>query len=452
MIDFRIKKLLAIQALLLTIWGIFLYRLFHITLKTGNITSFWTSYWFYWLFFIITNILFLKFFALPSKTILKAVSSFNANEDMTWSMIEETLNQKDQNLISLKTEYEKENLKYRTLLDSLLDPVFIYDESLAVTYSNNAFQTLFHFSSTQNSFPLIEITRNLEFQEILRTAQRQDTPAKFTNFSFNQIQDPHKSFFEIKIFPMKNLSGHLCLMHDTTQMKMAELMREDFVSNFSHEVRTPLTILNGQLQNLKQSLLPSGSDDKSLQTIFERIDNNSRRLINLFNDLLRLTSVEKKIEIQREEVNIEQMIETLCEELIINYPGKKVKFEHYFEETLFWVDYNLFEQTLINLIDNALKYSSADGQISFKSYSEKINSEKLNVLEISDNGAGIPEDQVHRIFERFFRVDASRSSQIEGTGLGLAIVKHIIQKHDGKIKAKSSSTGTTFTLHFPAKI
>ena len=139
MIDFRIRKLLAIQAFLLSFWGIFLYRLFHVTLKTGNITSFWTSYWFYWLLFITSNILFLKFFAMPSKNILKSVSSVNANEDMTWSMIEETINQKDQDLLSLKTQYEKENFKYRTLLDSLLDPVFIYDESLAVTYSNHAF-------------------------------------------------------------------------------------------------------------------------------------------------------------------------------------------------------------------------------------------------------------------------------------------------------------------------
>ncbi len=406
MIDFRINKLLVIQALLLSAWGILLFLLHHVALKTDNLSSFWISYWFYWPCFIIINMLFLKFFALPSKTILKAVSSAHANEDMTWSMIEDTLNKKDQHLLTLQTQYEKENLKYRTLLDSLSDPVFIYDESLVVTYFNQAFQTFFniHFSNILKSCPLIEITRNHEFYEILLTAQRKstkDTPAKFTNFSFNQIQDPHKVFFEIKISPMKNLSGHLCLMHDTTQMKMAELMREDFVSNFSHEVRTPLTILNGQLQNLKQNLLPAITTNKELQTVFDKIDNNSRRLINLFNDLLRLTSIEKKIELYYEEVNVEQMIETLCEELLVNYPGKKVAFKHYYDQTNFWVDYNLFEQAMINLIDNALKYSAidgVDGQVTFKSYCEEINDEKLNVLEISDNGLGIPEDQLHRIF------------------------------------------------------
>lgn len=452
MIDFRYRKLLAIQALLLTVWGIFLYRLFHVTLKTGHITSFWTSYWFYWLIFITSNILFLKYFALPSKKILEAVRTAHSAEDMTWSMIEETLRQKDQDYSALKTHYEIENLKYRTLLDSLLDPVFIYDDTLSINYANQAFQNLFNFSLDQRPLPLIEITRNLEFKEILRSAQRQDKPAKFTNFTFNQLQDPHKNFFEIKIFPMKNLSGHLCLMHDITQMRMADLMREDFVSNFSHEVRTPLTILNGQLQNLKSSLLPAEKNDKTLQTTFERIENNSRRLINLFNDLLRLTSVEKRIELHKEEINIEQMIETLCEELLINYPGKNISFNFDFQEQMLFADYNLIEQVLINLIDNALKYTKDKGTVTFRTFNENINDESWSVLEISDDGVGIPEDQVHRIFERFFRVDASRSSEIEGTGLGLAIVKHIIQKHEGKIKARSSTTsGTTFTILLPKK-
>lgn len=103
---------------------------------------------------------------------------------------------------------------------------------------------------------------------------------------------------------------------------------------------------------------------------------------------------------------------------------------------------------MINLIDNAYKYVGALGNVSIKTYVSGENS----VLEIQDDGMGIPEDQLHRIFERFFRVDASRSSEIAGTGLGLSIVKHIIQKHDGKIKVNSQfSHGTTFTLSIPNK-
>lgn len=442
---FRYKKLFFLQACFLCAGGVVLYRL------CENFSPLWSSI-FFWPIFVSLNLLFLGYFALPSQSVLKALSTEGLQEDMTWSMIEATIQQKDQDLMALQHKYELENLKYKTLLDSLLDPIFIFDEDLNVTYANYAFEAFFHFPLENIPASLIEISRNLEFQKILRSAKAQGEILKINNFSFNQIQDPHKVYFEIKIFPLKNLTGHLCLMHDITAMKMADLMREDFVANFSHEVRTPLTIINGQLQNLRQSLANVEMDQQRLVPIFDRLEHNSRRLINLFNDLLRLTSIEKKIEIQKEMVNIVPMIEMLTADLAANYLEKKVQFNLEINQNSFFVDYNLFEQILINLIDNALKYTDQEGQVSIKTYSETLNSESWDVLEIADNGIGIPEEQVHRIFERFFRVDASRSSEKQGTGLGLSIVKHIIQKHGGKIKAASKpKIGTVFTLFLPTK-
>lgn len=436
---------------MLLLWGAFQNQLFHTAFKEGNFNRLWSSYWLYWVGFIFLNILFLKIFALPSKKIMKTVSPESSPEDVSWSMIEEKLLKKDLERQSLQENWEQENLKYKTLLDSLLDPIFIYDQDLSVSYANQAFLTYFHLPVEKIPSPMIEISRNLDFQEILKASQKTEHPVKISSFTFSQLQDPHKIFFELKMFPMKNTRGHLCLMHDITQMRMADLMREDFVANFSHEVRTPLTILNGQLQNLKQSIATGKSfDEAKIKTIFERIDNNSRRLINLFNDLLRLTSVEKKIELIKEEVDILPLVETICEELSVNYPDKKITFEFDFKVNNFFVDYNLFEQVLINLTDNAFKYIPAQGVVRFQTFYDEKNSS--TILEISDNGIGIPEDQVHRIFERFFRVDASRSSEIQGTGLGLAIVKHIIQKHEGKIKASSNQgSGTTFTISLPLK-
>lgn len=448
--DFRYKRILFLQAILLSFSGIAFYRLTTLTVINNTFANYWIVALFFWLFLIVLNLFFLKHIALPSKSILKTVSPASSPEEMSWSIIEETFQQKNQDMLALKEQYELENLKYKTLLDSLLDPVCIYDQDLNITYANHAFENFFRVPVKNRAVPLIEITRNLDYREILKVAQRSETPHKVSNFTFNQLQDPHKIFFEIKIFPMKNLSGHLCLMHDITQMKMAELMREDFVANFSHEVRTPLTILNGQLQNLRQSL--AGQEDPSVTHVFQRIDNNSRRLINLFNDLLRLTSVERKLELHKEEIDIGPLVETICEELALNYPGKKITFRYEIQNSHFWIDYNLFEQVLINLIDNSLKYIAQEGLITIKAFIETVNGEEFNVMEISDNGVGIPEDQVHRIFERFFRVDNSRSSEIQGTGLGLAIVKHIIQKHDGKIKAWSRpSQGTVFTIAIPRK-
>lgn len=170
---------------------------------------------------------------------------------------------------------------------------------------------------------------------------------------------------------------------------------------------------------------------------------NSNRMINLFNDLLLLSSIEKKSEIHKEVVEIEDHIHFLANDLLVSYPNANVNLKFSIKQKDFYVDLPLFEQVLLNLIDNSIKYGSS--QITISTFSEN----EFDVLTIEDNGQGIPEHQIHRIFERFYRVELSHSPASKGTGLGLAIVKHIIQKHEAKIQVSSQlQTGTKFVLHF----
>lgn len=396
-----------------------------------------------WVLFIIFNLTFLKFFALPTKGLLKKLESTTLPEDLSWSVIEDTLQKRDVHQQLIQSEYEIENLKYKILLDSLHDPVCIFGREQVILYSNQAFDILFNIPDLTKRNSLLEVTRNHDFNDFIIKSIASNEMQKLKEFSFNPIQDSFKKYFEISVFPLKNIQNYLCIMHDVTERKQADQMREDFVANFSHEVRTPLTILNGQTQTLKAALNKHPDFEKQFSSHFDKIENNSRRLLNLFNDMLTLSSVEKKKNLQKEEVNIIPLLEGLVDELTFNYPHKNIKFSFDLKANFFFVDYNLFEQVMINLIDNAFKYLSAMGNVSIRTYKEG----SYHVLEISDDGMGIPVDQQHRIFERFFRVDASRSSEIAGTGLGLAIVKHIIQKHDGKIKVSGEFTkGTTFTL------
>ena len=427
MSDIRFQKVLYVQGLFLILLFFFTFIAIQFHIHSLFLISIWLTS-------MIGNLIFLKKFALPSK-------------ELTWNEIEKSLAQKDVDLQKQKEEYEQENFKYKLLLDSLQDPVCILNNEMLILYANHAFNQLFDCSDEKLPVPLIEISRNLDFQEFLEHAVEDDRPSTRTYFSFNPLHDPHKSYYDLKVFPVEQIQNYLCLLHDVTERKMADQMREDFVANFSHEVRTPLTILNGQMQNLKSTLQKESDFESRFADIFIKIENNSRRLINLFNDLLRLNSIESKKEIHKEEIDIEEMLTFLTSDLLLNYPDKKIQFEIDLEQTLFLVDYNLFEQVLINLIDNSLKYIEHSGVISITSYHEH----DWDYLIIKDNGVGIPEDQVHRIFERFFRVDTSRSSEIKGTGLGLSIVKHILQKHEGKIKAQSqTNVGTTFTLAFPS--
>lgn len=450
MIEIRYKKILFFQAIFLSVLGIFLYVFFKHSYNLHILdNSIFLTYAGIWISFIFFNLLFIKAYALPTEGLLKRFESTNLSEDLTWSAIEESLSKRDIHHQSIQSEYEIENLKYKTLLDSLHDPVCIFNRDQMILYSNQAFDILFSIPVSSEKASLLEVTRDLYFQNFVKRSIDTNEAQKINEFSFNLIQDSFKKHFEIKIFPLKNIQNYLCILHDVTERKLADQMREDFVSNFSHEVRTPLTILNGQMYTLKSELEQKSNFTSDYKEVFDKIDKNSKRLTNLFNDLLRLTSVEKKKDLVREEVTIEPMIDGLFEELSQNYPQKSIQYSFDFKTKVFKVDYNLFEQVMINLIDNAYKYVGALGNIKVTTRTEGT----IDILEISDDGLGIPEDQLHRIFERFFRVDTARSGEIEGTGLGLAIVKHIVQKHDGRIKVTSGKNkGTTFTISIPNHI
>lgn len=450
MIEIRYKGILFLQALFLLLLGTFLYNYFKYSFGLHVPPAFWSMYLGIWIAFIILNLLFIKFFVLPSNSLIKKLRSSAPVDDMSWAIIEETLSQRDLDLKKQKEEFEQENLKYKTLLDSLHDPVCIFSKDEKILYSNPSFNTLFSLPEKKKLAHLIEVSRNHDFQNFVKKCLNSPEPLRLSDFTFNQMKDTYRSFYDIKIFPLKDIQNYLCLMHDVTERKMADQVREDFVANFSHEVRTPLTIMNGLIQNLRLSMGQKEDAEIAYGPVFQKIDNNSRRLINLFNDLLKLTSVEKKKDLEKEEVNVEQMIESLTEELALKYPAKKLTCSFHFKEPIFYVDYNLFEQVMINLIDNGLKYSKGEARLTISTYKEIQNNRPFSVLEIEDAGLGIPEDHVHRIFERFFRVDSSRCSETEGTGLGLSIVKHIIQKHEGKIRVQSKEhEGTKFILSFP---
>jgi two-component system phosphate regulon sensor histidine kinase PhoR len=451
MIDIPYRKILFFQGFFLFILGLSLYYFFKQTFNLAHISSsIKLTYISVWILFITSNLLFIRFFALPTKSFLKKLDSSPLAQELSWSEVEDSLIKRDIQQQSIASEYEVANLRFKVILDSLLDPVCIFNNDQVILYSNHAFEGLFSLTNNASNISLLEITRNLYFQDFVKKSISTNDEQKLSEFSFDQIQDSFKKHFEIKILPLKNTSTYLCIMHDVTERKMVDQVREDFISNFSHEVRTPLTILTGQMQFLKSELEKNNGFTVEHAVIFEKIDRNSKRLINLFQDMLTLSSVERSKDLVKEEIDIEPMLYGLLDEISQNYSDKKINLNFDLRTKTFFIDYRLFEQVLINLIDNAYKYLGISGNIVVTSYTDAENA--VDILEISDDGMGIPENQLHRIFERFFRIDSSRSHEIAGTGLGLSIVKHIIQKHDGKIKVVSKeNAGTTFIISLPMK-
>ena len=444
MIEFRFKKLLFLQGLFLAILSLVIF--FFIKKELGIHYSFETTknYFIIWATFIITNILFLGRYALPSKKLLATVQNPVDPLDSGWSEIESSIQQKADELLNIQSEYEKENLTYKTLLDSLKDPVIILDKKENVFYNNLAFTRYFNLSEYQIHSPLIELIRHFEFQEFVKNAIYTNNIQKIKDFSFDHIQETNRKYFDISIFPMNLQDKYLCVFHNVTDRKLAEIMREDFVANFSHEVRTPLTIINGQSQIL--SAHKSIERDDVVDSALKKIETNTKRLLTLFNDLLTLTQIEKQRKLKKEQLDIEMIIEQIFEELKSHY---KIESHITFSGTkkTLMADYHLFEQVMINLLDNSFKYSNSEKLIISINLIEFQNDD---LLTISDNGIGISEEHLPRIFERFFRSNVARSGSIVGTGLGLSIVKHIMINHGGRVKVESTlNTGSKFSLFFP---
>jgi two-component system phosphate regulon sensor histidine kinase PhoR len=239
-------------------------------------------------------------------------------------------------------------------------------------------------------------------------------------------------------------SGELVLMlHDITEVKRLERVKKDFIVNVSHELRTPLTAIKGFAETLLEETV-----DRQREYC-EIIVRHTNRLVSIVHDLLLLSEIEEKGKrLQPEEVDLIALLEQV---LAVFRP----KFEEKglvttvlapAEGLTMEADPFRLEQVLMNLVDNALKYTEKGGiTISVTRLPDEIS------IEVSDTGIGIPEEHLPRIFERFYVVDRSRSRKVGGTGLGLSIVKHIVLLHQGRISVQSQpGRGTSFTIILPA--
>ncbi len=219
-------------------------------------------------------------------------------------------------------------------------------------------------------------------------------------------------------------------------------MRQEFTANVSHELKTPLTSISGYAE-----LIESGMASESDVTRFAHgIRSSANRLLVLINDIIRLSELDGSEEIVAfEKLNLYEMARTCVEMLTMNAEKHNVSISFSGEECFVYGDKQMIEEILYNLCDNAIRYNNVNGKVQVETY----NRDGVVTLVISDTGIGIPKEHQERIFERFYRVDKSRSKSTGGTGLGLAIVKHIIARHDAVMELYSEvGEGTTITIQF----
>jgi two-component system phosphate regulon sensor histidine kinase PhoR len=241
--------------------------------------------------------------------------------------------------------------------------------------------------------------------------------------------------------------GAVIVLNDVTRLRRLETVRRDFVANVSHELKTPITLIKGFVETLQQGALENREEtERFLKIMAKQVD----RLNAIIEDLLSLSRLEQasgKPEIALEKISLRRILESaICDsELKAREKNTAIQLNCTNEPEVL-ANPDLLGQAVLNLVDNALKYSEPDSKIEI----EVLENGAEIVISIQDWGCGIDSSHLPRLFERFYRVDQARSRQLGGTGLGLAIVKHIAQAHKGSVSVKSTlGKGSRFSIHLP---
>ena len=331
----------------------------------------------------------------------------------------------------------------RAIFSAMRDGLLVVDAERRITLLNAALQELFALKDDPLGASFLETLRDANVEEaISETFGRREPVQREIVIANRQLQ--------INSVPMGkdngDIVGAVVLFHDITELKRADEMRRDFVANVSHELRTPLSILRGYIETMRDDpKMPRAECAR----ILEVMEQHSKRLGLLANDLLTLAQLESGTSSpQLNDVDFGQFLAGLVRDWKRKFTAKnlKVAIDLPADFSIVRADEALLREIFDNLLDNAVKYSSKHGEIHLGA--QRRGSEI--VLSVSDDGVGIGQEDLPRIFERFYRADKARSRELGGTGLGLSIVKHIAQLHGGRVEAESElGRGTRIRVILP---
>jgi two-component system, OmpR family, phosphate regulon sensor histidine kinase PhoR len=350
-----------------------------------------------------------------------------------------------------------------TILRSMVEGVAVVDAHERIVFSNRAFSEILNLdNSVIEGRPLIEVVRHSDLLALIRRVLRGEEGSQI-DIAMGIVQ---QRSFSVTATPVQTLdpktlgttgpaaappstdkpSGAVVVLHDVTELRRLERVRQDFVANVSHEFKTPLTAIQGFAETLLAGALDDAQNNRRFLGI---IRDHAARLARLTDDLLKLARIEAgKLEVEFRPVDVTEQIERCLETTSLKAGRKDIALETRIPSALPLVrgDAGLLREVLQNLLDNAVQYSSPGGHIEV----QVVAAPKEAVITVADTGIGIPLADQERIFERFYRVDAARSREAGGTGLGLSIAKHIVEAHGGRLWVESEvGAGSRFSFSIP---
>ena len=343
----------------------------------------------------------------------------------------------------------RQRQELEAVLSSMVEGVLAFDREANLISLNGAAARLLGVRAEQvRGRSIQEAVRNPELQEFVALTLSQAVTQE-REISF--FDDAGERFIQAHGTGLTDATGSrigaLIVLNDVTSIRRLERMRRDFVANASHEIRTPVTSLKGFIETLQDGAI---DDPEAARRFLAIMKKNADRLHAIIEDLLNLSRIEREAE--RGEVPLEQAsLRGIVEEALEASDGvlqaKEIRVELDCPGGLqVRANPSLLVQAIVNLVDNAAKYSGAGSAVSVTCR----ETERGVAVAVRDSGPGIPREHLPRLFERFYRVDKGRSRNLGGTGLGLAIVKHIVQAHRGEITVESEpGAGSTFTILLP---
>ena len=374
-------------------------------------------------------------------------SSSNSGET---KMLTTSLNILARNLEEAELSREMHQDRLETLIENIGSGVIFIDNKSYITLINREYKRLFNVDPVHFMFRVYHDV--IESEEIIILIEEIFRTEKSIKRQIELPIENEPRHFEVYGAPIignhDEWNGILLIFHDITELKRLEQIRKDFVANVSHELKTPITSIKGFSETLLDGAL---HDEETLRSFLTIILNESNRLQLLIQELLHLSKMEQQvIELQCDDIDLVALLKEIGMMLSTRMQAKQIIFDMDIpDQAIVEGDLSRIKQVFINLLSNAVNYTPVGGKVGVIVKEDQ----DLVTVAIQDNGIGIENKELPRIFERFYRVDKARSRDSGGTGLGLSIVKHILEIHHGKVTVDSTvGVGTIFTVTLNKKL
>lgn len=350
------------------------------------------------------------------------------------------------NLNGQMSEIQEKEHKLIELVNHLVIGVMLVEKDKSINMVNPVMNEL--LGEDLNSKRGKSFYESLHSSELIAIIEKAYSTQRVQNKEV-QIYYPEEKIMDVHVVPILNTSletlNFIVLLYDITEIRRLEKVRTDFVANVSHELRTPITALKGFSETLLDGAM---HDEEVLVEFLEIINNEAGRLDAMVNDILQLSKLEQRqVSGVKDKIivndTVHDVLRILSQKISLKDIHVTIKSK---KDVEIEINPDHLKQIIINLVSNAVAYTPEKGKVTI----EVGTSGNELKLTISDTGIGIPDDQLNRIFERFYRVDKGRSRNVGGTGLGLSIVKWLVENNEGRIQVESEiDQGTTFTVWLP---